>query len=117
MGSFLQCEESLFRESELAAQYRLETLKREEIARTQNVQMLAEKTKQDAKQKLLQKKLEEQQHLETRIRNELSDFMKQRAEQRRLYQAKKLSAQLSDFWEQRAQARREYRAAQQSKLG
>ncbi len=60
---------------------------------------------------VLQKRIEEQHRLESKCREELNEFMKQRAEQRRLYHANKANAQLAEFWEQRAQARREYRAA------
>ncbi len=48
--------------------------------------------------------------LDSRYRDELKEFIEQRAQRRREYHEKKLQAQLGEFWEQRAQARREYRA-------
>ena len=65
---------------------------------------------------LLQK--EEQKKLLSKNKNDLREFMEQRAEQRRLFQANKSKVQLAEFMEQRARARREYRTlkAQGEKL-
>jgi hypothetical protein len=113
MDLFLQHEEEKWQESKLAIQYGQDFLKREEFERVQYVQMerLGETKKQDEKQIKLPNRHEEQRMLESKYRSELREFMEQRAEQRRLYQANKNRAQLAEFWEQRAQARRDYRAS------
>jgi murein L,D-transpeptidase YcbB/YkuD len=99
MDIFLQREEEKWQESELVAKSRRETRATEQFERSLKIQL--------ERLALTIKKEEE----DSKYRNELREFMQQRAEQRRMYQANKNEAQLAEFWEQRAQARREYRAA------
>ncbi len=112
VGSFLQREEKIRQESQFSAQAREVNLKRD-IERDREIHTQRQKIaeNEDAQQQLSQLQREEPQNLEFKYMNELKEFMEQRAERRRLYQAKKNEAQLAEFWEQRAQARREYRAA------
>ena len=115
MNTFFQCEAEKWYESNVSAHSRQETLKREEFQAAQIVPMeRREKTQQqDEKQHLVQTQTEGHQRLQSELdlKNEIREFMQERAEQRRLYQANKHRAELAEFWEQRAQARREYRAA------
>jgi hypothetical protein len=112
IGSFLQREEKIRQESQLSAQAREVNLKRD-IERDREIHTQRQKIaeNEDAQQQLSQLQREEPQNLDFKYMIELKEFMEQRAERRRLYQAKKNEAQLAEFWEQRAQARREYRAA------
>ncbi len=99
MDIFLQREEEKWEESESVPKNRRETRARDQFERSLKIQL--------ERLELTIKKEEE----DAKYRNELREFMQQRAEQRRMYQANKSEAQLAEFWEQRAQARREYRAA------
>ena len=107
-------EEEICQESQLSAKIlQQEALSRAELQRAPQIQMqrLHKARKQHAKPNPLQIHDFQQREVESNHTRELREFMKQRAEQRRLYQARKIEAQLAEFWEQRAQARREYRAA------
>ena len=107
-------EEVICQESQLSAKIlQHEALSRAELQRAPQIQMqrLHEARKQEVKFNPLQIQDEEQREVESNYRRELREFLEQRAEQRRLYQARKIEAQLAEFWEQRAQAQGEYRAA------
>ena len=110
--SFLERDEKIRQESQLSAQSQEVILKRD-IERVREIHTERKELNENehAKQQLSQLQIEEPQSLETKYRTELNEFMEQRAERRRLYQAKKNEAQLAEFWAQRAQARRQYRAA------
>jgi hypothetical protein len=107
-------EEVICQESQLSAKILQHVaLSRAELQQAPQIQMqrLHEARKQHAKLNPLQIHDEEQREVESNHRRELREFLEQRAEQRRLYQARKIEAQLAEFWEQRAQAWPEYRAA------
>jgi hypothetical protein len=59
----------------------------------------------------VQQEIVEQRLLDVKIRNDIREFLEERAEQRRLYQVNKNKALLAEFLEQRAHARRAYREA------